>query len=120
MATPRVSGGRNYCMEPQRSDRIHETLKVLLVQERFELSAVKLYSLAAGAELPAAAIPYQQARFVLDGGVESSGEEYPGISFAYIPPDEKFGATRAYIETTMLVITWSYSGGPTISSALSV
>jgi len=80
----------------------------------------KMLKLAAGAELPAAAIPYQQARFVLDGGVESSGEEYPGISFAYIPPDEKFGATRAYVETTMLVITWSYSGGPTISSALPV
>jgi len=81
---------------------------------------VKMLKLAAGAELPPAAIPYQQARFILDGGVAQSGEEYPGISFAYIPPDVKFGATRAYAETTMLVVTWSFAGGPAISSALPV
>jgi hypothetical protein len=81
---------------------------------------VKMLKLAAGADLPPAAIPYQQARFILDGGVAQSGEEYPGISFAYIPPDVKFGATRAYAETTMLVVTWSFAGGPAISSALPV
>jgi hypothetical protein len=79
--------------------------------------AVSMLKIAAGAELRAAAIPFQQARFILDGGVEYSGEEYPGISFTYIPPDAEFAATRAYAETTMLVITWSYVGGPAISSA---
>lgn len=81
---------------------------------------VKMLKLAPGAELPAAAIPYQQARFIVDGGVVHSGLEYPAISFAYIPPDAEFGATHAYLETTMLFVTWSYSGGPTISSTGSV
>jgi hypothetical protein len=52
--------------------------------------------------------------------VDYAGEEYPGISFAYIPPDAEFGATRAYAETTMLLVTWSYVGGPAISSAPSL
>jgi hypothetical protein len=78
---------------------------------------VKMLKLAAGAELPAAAIPYQQARFIVDGGVEYAGEKYPGISFTYIPPDEKIGATRAYTESTLLVITWSYRGGPAVLPA---
>ena len=78
---------------------------------------VKMLNLAAGAELPAAAIPYQQARFIVDGAVEFSGEEYPAISFAFIPPDAQFEATRATVETTILVITWSYLGGPGIASA---
>jgi hypothetical protein len=81
---------------------------------------VKMLKISAGAELPAAAIPFQQARFIVDGGVEYSGEEYPGISFAYIPPDAEFGTTRAYAETTMLLVTWSYVGGPAISSAPSL
>jgi hypothetical protein len=81
---------------------------------------VKMLKISAGAELPAAAIPFQQARFIVDGGVDYAGEEYPGISFAYIPPDAEFGATRAYAETTMLLVTWSYVGGPAISSALSL
>jgi Cupin domain len=81
---------------------------------------VKMLKIAAGAELPAAAIPFQQARFIVDGGVEYSGEQYSGISFAYIPPDAEFEATRAYAETTMLVVTWSYMGGPAISSAPSL
>jgi Cupin domain len=75
-----------------------------------------MLKLEAGAELPPAAIPFQQARFILDGAVEYAGGEYSGISFAYIPPDAKFEATRVAIETTMLVITWSYAGGPAISS----
>jgi hypothetical protein len=78
---------------------------------------VKMLKLAAGAELPAAAIPFQQARFIIDGAVEYSGGEYPAISFTYIPPGTEFGVTRANIETTILVVTWSYVGGPTISSA---
>jgi len=77
----------------------------------------KLLKIAAGAELPAGSIPFQQARFVIDGTVEYAGEEYPGISFTYIPPDDEFGTTRASVETTMLVITWSYPGGPIISAA---
>jgi hypothetical protein len=81
---------------------------------------VKMLKISAGAELPAAAISFQQARFIIDGGVEYSGEEYRGISFAYIPPDTEFGVTRANTETTMLVVTWSYVGGPAILSAPSL
>ena len=44
---------------------------------------VKMLKLAAGADIPAPAIPFQQARFIIDGGVEHSGHEYPGISFLH-------------------------------------
>jgi hypothetical protein len=78
---------------------------------------VKMLKLEAGAELPPAAIPYQQARFILDGAVEHAAEEFAAISFAYIPTDAKFEVTRAKVETTMLVVTWSAADGPTIASA---
>jgi DNA repair protein RadC len=41
MAGPLAKSGHDYTIRPQRSDRIHDTLQVLLVQERFALSEVK-------------------------------------------------------------------------------
>lgn len=50
---------------------------------------LKLLKLQAGASTPAGTYPWQEVRFVIDGGVIYGGEEFGAISCGYLPADAR-------------------------------
>jgi quercetin dioxygenase-like cupin family protein len=73
---------------------------------------IQLARLQPGAALPRTSAPYQEARFITDGAVTYQGQDYPAISFAYIPPDTTVAETIAATTTTVLLVRWAYKNGP--------
>ena len=72
---------------------------------------VKLVRMSAGAVTKPGRVPYQQARFVISGSIGYENDEFPGLSFAYYPPDTPYSGMRATSDTTLLVVQWATLNG---------
>jgi mannose-6-phosphate isomerase-like protein (cupin superfamily) len=68
---------------------------------------VSLVKLTQGAELPEGNSSWHQARYVFEGAVHWSGQDYESVALMFYPPDEPYPATRALVdETQLLVVQW--------------
>jgi hypothetical protein len=72
---------------------------------------VKLVRMAAGAATKPGRVPYQQARFVISGSIQYENDEFPGLSFAYYPPNAAYSGMRATADATLLVVQWATLNG---------
>ena len=55
---------------------------------------------------------FQHARFAISGSIDYEDRSYPGLSFAYYPPDAPYAEMRATADTELLVAQWATLHGP--------
>ncbi|MEI7784855.1 MAG: hypothetical protein WCK08_10760 [Betaproteobacteria bacterium] len=71
---------------------------------------VKMFSMKAGATLPAGAPNGHRALFLLSGSINFDGEAFDAFSYFVMPDATPYGAIKAETDTQMLAIGWNSPG----------